>query len=241
MANPQKENGYTPIANEIMDKLAKSPIRSEVRRVIDFILRKTYGFNKKADIISLSQFVEGTEMKKSCVCRALKEGVANKLILKGENGYSFNKNTDEWGVAKRLMGSRTANLGVANKLIKGVADKLPTIIDNYKNNITKDIGDQKIAFASFWELYPNKKSKKQAAVAWAKLTKDEQEAALASLPAHIKQEQWVKDDGRFIPHPTTWLNQRRWEDVLTSPKDDKLINPLTWEEYENSLRQQSVG
>ena len=23
-----------------------------------------------------------------------------------------------------------------------------------------------------------------------------------------------KDDGRFIPHPATWLNQRRWEDEL---------------------------
>jgi hypothetical protein len=29
---------------------------------------------------------------------------------------------------------------------------------------------------------------------------------------HVASEQWRRDDGRFIPHPATWLNQRRWED-----------------------------
>ena len=31
--------------------------------------------------------------------------------------------------------------------------------------------------------------------------------------------QLQKDGGQFVPHPTTWLNQRRWEDeVDTIPK-----------------------
>lgn len=23
---------------------------------------------------------------------------------------------------------------------------------------------------------------------------------------------WLKDNGQYIPYPSTWLNQRRWED-----------------------------
>ena len=27
-----------------------------------------------------------------------------------------------------------------------------------------------------------------------------------------KMENWIKDDGKYIPHPATWINQKRWED-----------------------------
>jgi hypothetical protein len=38
------------------------------------------------------------------------------------------------------------------------------------------------------------------------------ERMLAALAVHVASEQWRRDDGRYIPHPATWLNQRRWED-----------------------------
>jgi hypothetical protein len=47
MANPQAEHGHVDIANEIMEALAKISIPSEARRILDFILRKTYGWHKK--------------------------------------------------------------------------------------------------------------------------------------------------------------------------------------------------
>lgn len=25
---------------------------------------------------------------------------------------------------------------------------------------------------------------------------------------------WIKDNGVYIPHPSTWLNQKRWEDDM---------------------------
>ena len=40
-------------------------------------------------------------------------------------------------------------------------------------------------------------------------------SALAkSISDHCRTEQWQRDKGRFIPHPATFLNGRRWEDVL---------------------------
>ena len=35
---------------------------------------------------------------------------------------------------------------------------------------------------------------------------------LAALSWQREQDQWAKDGGKFIPHPTTYLNQGRWED-----------------------------
>jgi hypothetical protein len=28
---------------------------------------------------------------------------------------------------------------------------------------------------------------------------------------------WTKDNGQFVPHPSTWLNGKRWEDEVPEP------------------------
>ena len=43
-------------------------------------------------------------------------------------------------------------------------------------------------------------------------------AILASVEAYKQTDQWKRDGGQFIPHPSTWLNQRRWEDDLGTLK-----------------------
>jgi phage replication O-like protein O len=100
MASPQKGDGYTDIANDIMDHLCKLRIPGEARQVLDLIFRKTYGFSKKTDKISLSQFVEKTGLSKPHVCKALSTLSEMKLIItqKGNdmNTYSFNKDYDQW-------------------------------------------------------------------------------------------------------------------------------------------------
>ena len=30
---------------------------------------------------------------------------------------------------------------------------------------------------------------------------------------------WMKDKGKYIPNPATWLNQKRWRDELPFVKD----------------------
>lgn len=69
-------------------------------------------------------------------------------------------------------------------------------------------------FEQFWSAYPAKKAKPAAVKAWAKIHADQQmqAAILAGLERDRSSEQWTREGGRFIPHPATWLNQRRWED-----------------------------
>ncbi len=102
MANPQKENGNIQIATEIWEHLTKIRIPGEVRQVLDFILRKTYGWNKKSDKIALSQFVENTGLKKNTICKCLAKLQGMNLISITQLGneiaktYSFIKDFDTW-------------------------------------------------------------------------------------------------------------------------------------------------
>ena len=66
-------------------------------------------------------------------------------------------------------------------------------------------------FLTFWKAYPRKVGKLAAIKAWLR-QKPPIDAVLAALEWQRGDEQWVKDGGQFIPHPSTYLNNRRWED-----------------------------
>jgi hypothetical protein len=53
--------------------------------------------------------------------------------------------------------------------------------------------------------------------AWAKHQPDIVNV-LKALVIQKGSDQWKKDDGRFIPLPTTWLNGARWEDEVVGKK-----------------------
>lgn len=68
------------------------------------------------------------------------------------------------------------------------------------------------AFDAFWAAYPKKVGKSMAEAAWAKAELPELDIILKSLHKAKQSPDWIKEKGAFIPHPSTWLNQRRWED-----------------------------
>ena len=68
-------------------------------------------------------------------------------------------------------------------------------------------------FDAFWSAYPRKIGKGAARKAWARATDRPHVAAMiANIRAHVDSDQWQRDGGQFIPHPATWLNQKRWDD-----------------------------
>jgi hypothetical protein len=70
-------------------------------------------------------------------------------------------------------------------------------------------------FDEFWALYPKKLKKADARKSWQTKvikTKTPPDQVLAALRSHIVQWQTEREYPRFVPHPTTWLNGRRWHD-----------------------------
>lgn len=80
----------------------------------------------------------------------------------------------------------------------------------------KEVDD---SFHTFWDAYPKKVDKRRAYEAFKRLkvTPELLAVILKALSAQKQSEQWQEAGGRFIPHATTWLNGRRWEDIPTAP------------------------
>jgi hypothetical protein len=83
---------------------------------------------------------------------------------------------------------------------------------------------QDVQFEKFWTAYPKKLARKVAEKAFASVMAEKHgaeavdqlmTAILSSLERSSKSQEWLKDNGQYIPYPATWLNQHRWEDEIT--------------------------
>lgn len=70
-------------------------------------------------------------------------------------------------------------------------------------------------FEEFWNIYPRGEKKKDAKLYWENNNLDGvAEVILQALTIQMKSHDWLKEGGKFVPHPLTYLRQRRWEDDL---------------------------
>lgn len=77
-----------------------------------------------------------------------------------------------------------------------------------------------VLFDSFWNAYPRKTSKQSASKAFAKLSDDNQQKAIANI-ARL----YANTEVQFVPHAATYLNQARWEDQ-TIVRTNTFARPL---------------
>lgn len=68
-------------------------------------------------------------------------------------------------------------------------------------------------FNQFWQAYPRRQGKSAAYAIWFKLKPDETlfERIIAAVERQKQSGQWVEG---YIPHPKTWLSQKRWDDEV---------------------------
>ncbi len=125
-----------------MEALAKIRIPGEARQVLDFILRKTYGWHKKEDHISLTQFENATGLKRSNVCASLNRLIKMNLIYKGSMEkettsmelhatnvqiYGFQKDFDKWVVVlKKIPSPQKETIGSMERDNRIVPKKIHT-------------------------------------------------------------------------------------------------------------------
>lgn len=69
-------------------------------------------------------------------------------------------------------------------------------------------------FDRFWSAYPRKVGKVKARKIFERQNPDDALLAvmLSAIVLQAKSAQWQRDGGQYIPHPTTWLNEGRWQD-----------------------------
>ena len=156
MANPQVENGYTRIANELLDAICRLKISGNEFRILLFIIRKTYGYNRRSAEISLSEIAEAVGLKACHVSTSIKNLSKNHVIVVSErNGnkprtlqlqkdYSLwcmcyeNRNSKNGNTENR--NSKNGNTCVTENGNTSITEnRTHTFKDNIKNNVKDSV------------------------------------------------------------------------------------------------------
>ena len=161
MASPQLENGFTKISNEILEALSRTELIGSHFCLILAILRKTYGFNKKEDRLSISQLVELLSVSRRTIIYNLQDLEAKKIILvkrvkkgaKNEvNIISFNKDHESWQTqnsspqVEKNRGSaklrKQLKQGVVQNFSKGSAKLRKGVVQNFSKGSANSLHPQ---------------------------------------------------------------------------------------------------
>ena len=220
MANPQKENGYTSLSNELLEAIYRSNFTARQLKVLLLVLRYTYGYNRKTAQLSNSFISNGTGIHEVHISKIIKELINLNVIIEKSKPTSttprilqINKNYDKWGVTF-LVGA-TKSVGVTNLAKEGLPSRLseglPSRLTNkeniikktYKENLSCSSDDEAcVFFEKIWKLYPLKKGKAQVKISHKrellKIGYDVIVKAITEYDKGVKDKQYLMYGGRFF-------------------------------------------
>lgn len=230
---------YTPIPNVVVDDLMLD-LSDAAFKIYVLLIRKTKGWDKTRDAISLTQFVRLSGKSRPTVIKCLEELISLGLIKKnGEtvfgNEYELNLSFSIDGILLKFPTSKNSLLVKSfyhpskNSLLLLVKNFYPqnklskqTIKTNAQSVKKPAHEDENLLlknFDLFWSAYPNKKDKKRAEQKFMKINfkKIPFEKLMGCLEAQKKTFDWTKNNGQFVPMASTWINGERWNDQIAEP------------------------
>lgn len=93
-------------------------------------------------------------------------------------------------------------------------------------------------FEQFWVVYPRKVGKGAARKAFAKIKPSEEllKRMVVAVVAQSKSTAWTDEGGRYIPSPSRWLNEERWEDeIVQTRKHDYAERQVTDRDFDDGF------
>lgn len=240
MASPQVENGYTRLANELLEAILNFPFSGAQLKVLLALVRASYGWARKHAPLSRGQIARMCRIRRDRVGVAIRELKSMNIINEEAGAFLIEKDYELWrlplskGVSLNKVSTKSGytKSGYTKGVQKCTENReggIPKIGTGMASNPAPNVGleDPKEIFKekkkdielflSFWKAYPRKVAKAQALKAWKKALKKPsfpRENILSILGRHKNQRQWLENEGRYIPHASTWLNQERWEDEI---------------------------
>ncbi len=151
------------------------------------------------------------------------DNVREKFI-KDDNGLWYNERLEvEKEKRKRFTESRRNNVSGKNQYTKKTSKKGSGHMTSHMENENKD--NINIVFDIFWSLYNKKVGDKSACEKkWNNLKDTDRQQIIDTLPSFIN----TIEDKQYQPHPSTYLNQRRWEDELSIIQKQKRLGDTEW-------------
>lgn len=189
MGNPQIEDGFIRIANELYDAIMRHPFTARQLKIMMAIMRKTYGYGKKTDDISASQIGVMCDIPRNHVTVELNKLAEKNAITKTSGRFGsivgINKDYRKWSKREQkpseysAKGSTECVLDSTESVLPDVCDEVVRILDrtstesvlfdstesvHTKDNYTKDNRQKKkpCANASAFALFWDAYPKKKA-------------------------------------------------------------------------------
>lgn len=101
MASPQLEDGYTRLANELIEQLFKRRFGARDQAVLRFVERYTYGYQTKACAYSTRAIADATGIAQAHVRATVLKLVSKNVLTLVDNLLSIQKDHDRWLVPLR--------------------------------------------------------------------------------------------------------------------------------------------
>jgi phage replication O-like protein O len=145
MTTPQLEDGYTRIANELLEAMSGFGFTQHQFAVLLAIVRKTYGYNKKSDDISASQLADICNLPRNHVTVAVNKLVSLNVVTKSKGQYGsilgINKNYRLWGKSVSLACENTGDTdsGTESVLGGGTKSVLALVVQNLDSSGTENV------------------------------------------------------------------------------------------------------
>lgn len=82
------------------------------------------------------------------------------------------------------------------------------------------------SFIAFWNAYPKKVAKPMALKSWLRIAPNEDTVTqiIQDVTKRKASEDWTKDQGKYIPNPSTYLNNQRWTDLFEIPETKETLH-----------------
>ena len=128
----------------------------------------------------------------------------------------------------QVVSPRVENPHVENPHVEKPHEENQRQSNTNQSNTNQSIKKEDIyPFEEFWSAYPKKKAKEAAKKAWLKLKPDETlgKEIIQAVTESAKTKDWLKENGKYIPHPATYLNGKRWEDERNEANGQNTGNP----------------
>jgi hypothetical protein len=93
-------------------------------------------------------------------------------------------------------------------------------------------------FDLFWAAYPKRRKKFDALKAWHQLqpTAALVNEMLMALAWQTRTEDWIKNDGQYVPLPATWLRAGQWMDEPSASEQATLFREYLGADCDHDTR-----
>lgn len=232
MASPQTENGFTRIANELLDVILSYRCSTLQKEIILAVIRYTYGFQRKEAQLSvrfLAKYLSRSYQKVSVAVKGLIEKNVIHIVREYNCNQQarilkLNKDYDSWNSLDSLPDGEQLPNSIENSPPEGEQN---SPLDGEQRNKTPKKTLNKYSsqdFEKFWSIFPNselggKGSRKRAMSEFLKLSpgKVTLETLIAAVTKQAEYKLFMKSKGEFVPqfqHVERWIKNERWNDEI---------------------------